>query len=338
MRFVLASSILGLASSLFACGTESPSDDDGPPVLEGTKHVLTFGPVSVAPGQENTQCIQVRLDNAAAIKVHDMHNVLSAGSHHLIVYRDDKTTTEQLTPFNCQPFTGALNPSGQVAPIMITQRSDDPLYMPDGVAYSLQANQMMRIEMHYINSTDAPLDVTATVELYEADEATIHDEANILFIGSPDINIPAGGTQTVDELFTPSRASLDLSGAKFFAITGHTHQMGTKVEVDLAPPGGGAMTNVYAPEPFEWAEPATVTHDPEFTVPADNAFHFKCEYHNTSNQKVGFGESANDEMCFFWAYYFPSKGPHVCFHTNQIGDTDLCCPDAGPSLCNQISQ
>ena len=27
---------------------------------------------------------------------------------------------------------------------------------------------------------------------------------------------------------------------------------------------------------------------------------------------VRFGESANDEMCFFWAYYYPSHGTHVC--------------------------
>jgi len=37
-------------------------------------------------------------------------------------------------------------------------------------------------------------------------------------------------------------------------------------------------------------------------------------------------------MCFFWAYYYPSQGSHVCFHTNQFGNVDVCCPDAGPQL------
>ena len=33
-------------------------------------------------------------------------------------------------------------------------------------------------------------------------------------------------------------------------------------------------------------------------------------------------------MCFFWAYYYPDKGAHVCFHTDQfLGGFDLCCPD-----------
>ncbi len=281
----------------------------------------------------------MRLSNAAPIKVHEMHNILGPGSHHLIVYKDDMTTTEQTTPFNCQPFTGALNPSGMVSPIMITQRSDDPLYMPDGVAYSLNANQMMRVEMHFINSTDAPIMATATVELYAAPEGSIHDEADILFIGSPDINLPAGATQTLEEFFTPSAAQLDLSGAKFFAITGHTHKLGTDMQVGVADSPTGTKTMVYQPANFMWNEPVTETHKPEFTIPSGDTggFDFKCTYKNTTTQNVQFGESANDEMCFFWAYYWPSKGAHVCFRTTQFGGHDICCPDAGASLCNQIS-
>ena len=47
-----------------------------------------------------------------------------------------------------------------------------------------------------------------------------------------------------------------------------------------------------------------------------------------------FGESANNEMCFFWTYYYPDKGAHVCFHTDKFvaGGYDLCCPDSA-SLC-----
>ena len=37
-------------------------------------------------------------------------------------------------------------------------------------------------------------------------------------------------------------------------------------------------------------------------------------------------------MCFFWAYYYPSKGAKVCFHTSQGGGIDQCCP-GNPTLC-----
>ena len=51
---------------------------------------------------------------------------------------------------------------------------------------------------------------------------------------------------------------------------------------------------------------------------------------------VGFGESANDEMCFFWAYYYPSVGPKVCAHTDQLGGLNACCP--GDALCEYLDQ
>jgi hypothetical protein len=94
---------------------------------------------------------------------------------------------------------------------------------------------------------------------------------------------------------------------------------------------------VYEPSPFEWSEPETTVHAPEFAVPAgfQAGFDITCSYHNTSNQRVTFGESANDEMCFFWAYYYPSRGSHVCVHTNYRGlDVDVCCPEAGEELCD----
>ncbi len=344
MRQLAASLIAGSLALLFGCGGSGGGGggDDAPPDapgLSGDKYSVSFGPVTVNPGQENTQCIQVRLSNASPIKVHQMHNTLSLGSHHVIVYKDDMATAEQTTPFKCDPFTGALNPSGMVAPIMITQRADDELYLPDGVAYTLGANQMMRIEMHYINSADAPIQVTAQVDLYAAPEGSIHDEANILFIGSPDVSIPAGQTVTLEQFFTPSRANLDLNGAKFFAITGHTHQYGTDMQVQTAPTKGGTRTSVYAPSPFEWNEPLTETHKPEFELPAgQGGFNFKCTYTNTSASNVGFGESAKDEMCFFWAYYYPSNGAHVCVHSDNYGNVDVCCPEAGPTICNMLTQ
>jgi hypothetical protein len=42
-------------------------------------------------------------------------------------------------------------------------------------------------------------------------------------------------------------------------------------------------------------------------------------------------------MCFFWAYYYPSRGAKVCVHTDQYGGQNLCCPDAGAQLCNIIA-
>jgi hypothetical protein len=126
--------------------------------------------------------------------------------------------------------------------------------------------------------------------------------------------------------------------ANFFAIATRTSSEPTCRSRSST--NGGALTSVYAPAAFEWDEPETQTHKPEFKIPTGNqgGFNFKCTYTNTTNQTVGFGESATDEMCFFWEYYYPSQGAHVCVHTEQFGGLDLCCPDAGAQICDMVTQ
>ena len=70
-------------------------------------------------------------------------------------------------------------------------------------------------------------------------------------------------------------------------------------------------------------------------MPSGGGFHFSCYWTTPATSTVKFGESANDEMCFFWSYYYPSQGALVCAHTDQVpGGYDLCCP--GNPLCSQI--
>jgi hypothetical protein len=199
----------------------------------------------------------------------------------------------------------------------------------------MSPSQMVRLEMHYINATSAPLDVSATSTFVTMPAKEYKDEAGCLFIGSPDINSGSPSTMTLGPTFfgLPD----DLLDVKFFGITGHTHQWGTNVTVAAAETQNGPDKSVYDVPGWLWSEPETVIHDPPFSIPQGGGFRFTCDYNNKGNQKVGFGESANDEMCFFWAYYYPSQGAYVCMHTKQIGGGyDLCCP--GNTLCSFFNQ
>lgn len=325
-RFVFACVVIA------GCGSEAARPDSG---LTGNMFSMKWGPVDVNPGKEDTQCIWMRLDNETEIKVHGLHNVLSTASHHLIVYKDDMDMTEQTTPVPCQPFTGALNSTGMVMPLAITQKEDDEIYLPDGVAYTFAPHQMIKLEMHYLNTSDAMEAVNATASFYVADPATVKYEAALLFTGSPDIDLPPGQTTTLHQFFKVP-PYLDLSQSKIFAITGHTHALGTKVKVGVGASKTGPFTEVYNPSPFAWSEPETKNFfENPLVIPKDGGMDLTCEWTNTTGSQVTFGESATQEMCFFWAYYYPSQGSKVCFHTDQYAQgIDLCCP--GDSLCSLI--
>jgi hypothetical protein len=292
---------------------------------------VTYDPITVMPGEEHTQCIVKRLNNPTAVHVGTIHNVLGQGSHHLIVYKTNDTM-EQTTPFDCQPFTDLLHPE-KGTPLMITQKKDDTLTLPKGVAFGIDANQMVRLEMHYINPTSSPLQVTATTTFTPMNEADFQNEAGFLFMGDPDINIPAHGTQTLGPVYLPQPANL--SDVKYFGFTGHEHQWGTNVKVDMTTGKTGADTPVYDVPNWTWNEPKTVYVDPPISVPAGGGFHLTCSWNNMSASTVKFGESANDEMCFFWTYYYPNQGAFVCAHTDKVaGGYDLCCP--GNAFCSQL--
>jgi len=295
-----------------------------------TSYTVTFDPVAVPPGTERTQCIVKRLGNDDMIRVHQIHNVLPNGSHHLIVYRTNDTE-EKLAPYDCQPFADTLDPS-KGSPVMITQKHDETLTLPDNVAFTMQPGQMVRLEMHYINATFEELQIGATSTFITMPEADFKDEADFLFIGNPDIKIAAHSTATLGPTFM--KVPDTFNGVKFFGITGHTHQWGTNVTVAKADAQTGPDTSVYDVPNWLWSEPPTVYHDPPFEVPAGGGFRFTCSWDNKSASQVGFGESANDEMCFFWAYYYPSKGSFVCAHTDQFGGFDICCP--GSAICDQL--
>jgi hypothetical protein len=340
--FVLA---LAMASGCGGGGGGDDGDDGGDPpdaALPGDHYSLTWGPITVDPLAEDTRCVTLLLSNAAPIKVHALHNNLGETSHHFIVYRDNSNAPVNETPTPCEPFAGTLDPAAGATPIIITQRADETLMLPDGVAYSFAANQKIRLEMHYINNSDVPAEVTSTAEFYVIPDAEVQHEADFLFIGSPDISftLQPGASQMLRAYFPLTTASPALDGVDIFAITGHTHKHGTDMDIWTSPSATGPDTEIYNPTPYNWDEPETRMHvNPFLRVPSGGGFDFMCEWTNNTSSAVSieFGESANQEMCFFWAYYFPSHGAKVCVHTDQFGGVDACCPDAGPTICGFIS-
>jgi hypothetical protein len=341
-------SVVSISLLLFGCSNDPPAagGDAGPsaasdgggivPRPDGSgpppgSYTLTFGPIEDVPsGHESTQCVILRLGNAEQLRVGAIHNVLGEASHHFIVYRTSDTE-ERTEPFDCEPFVDTLDPT-KGSPLMITQRADELLELPEGVAFSFEPNQMIRLEMHYINYAPGPMDISATAEFIPIAPEEFEHEAEFLFIGNPDIDIAPRTMATVGPSFFPMPSMFD--GVSFFGITGHTHQLGTNMQVWTAPSESGPDTAVYDVSSWSWDEPETVHHDPPFTIPSGGGFRFRCDYDNTTSEQVGFGESANQEMCFFWAYYYPSRGAYVCGHSDQFGGFDICCP--GSPICSSL--
>jgi hypothetical protein len=316
-------------SAISACAPgETGEADVDPGTVSATRaaETLVFGPIRVPAGQERTQCVTKRLGNTRELKVGSIHNVLMGVSHHLVVYRVDDTD-ERPEPYDCQPFEGALS-STKGAPLMITQKHEELLTLGDGLAFVLEPEQMIRLEIHYINTTEADAEIEGRSTFIPLADSKFESAVGFLFSGTTDLALPPG---EATQVATFIEAPIELYGKKFIGFTGHTHRLGTDVRVQMGK-RDGEMIPVYDVNGFSWQDPPTVYFDPPLSLPADGRFHLACDYQNDTQQQVGFGESANAEMCFFWGYYYPSEGSFVCAQTTRSGvSVSTCCP--GSVVC-----
>jgi hypothetical protein len=176
--------------------------------------------------------------------------------------------------------------------------------MPEGVAYTIADNQLMHLEMHYINSGNETADVVAESLIYPLEASVDLQEASFLLVGNLDISIPPRSSHS-KSAYQPLPTAYE--GVTFYALTGHTHRFGTNVTVGVAPSATGEVTPLYRPDPFVWDEPVVTQLSPGIKVPTGGGFNYQCDWYNPTDNVVTFSESALTEMCFFWAYYYPRR-------------------------------
>ncbi|MEP7122796.1 MAG: hypothetical protein ABJE95_17860 [Byssovorax sp.] len=282
-------------------GTGSMSAGTGGIDPATTTLTATMGPYPIAPGEEAVKCIVVNLGNAAPMFVRRFRTKLETGSHHMIVYLADEPETS--TPFDCQSF-GAAGGSA----IFIAQQAQSELVFPKDasgvpVGLELAANQKLRLEMHYINATSAALNVVGKAEM-----DVLPDSANIIksgfaFEGQLAIpTIPAQG-----EADTGIRFQQVVPGTHVFALTTHQHHLGTEMKVWHA--ADMSDTSKLVADSLSWSDPPLVLFNPPLDFPIDGTkgFSYDCHWKNPTPAPVQGGLGANDEMCFFWHYYYPAQ-------------------------------
>ncbi|HEY8092024.1 MAG TPA: hypothetical protein VIF09_29385, partial [Polyangiaceae bacterium] len=171
----------------------------------------------------------------------------------------------------------------------------------------IPANQNIRVEAHYINTTQGDMTGQGTVTLHTTEAATAapYQAAGYNFFGTFNISIPPNSTYSTGPLFAPG-----IPGTTQIQITTHQHRLGTGIQVWESTGSGQNGTQIA--NDMDWSNPSWSTLSPEYAFDGTNGLGFQCSWTNTTDQTVGFGESALDEMCFVGGYYYPSHGMHFC--------------------------
>lgn len=307
---------LVLLLALAACGGEASSDDAGSGAVDAATNTetdaavdepdavaspdafipsadqatLTYGPERLEPGDEQTVCIVLDAGNEAARFVRAIRTTLPQGSHHMIVYR----TTEgvRTRPQSCIPFAS----SGDA--MFIAETREAELVFPPDAGLAFDAHQHIRLEVHAVNYVGMPIDVSASVtfEFYPV-ASPPSSEVHLLFTGDMALSLPPHMETTVTSFHRPD------PGARLFAMTSHTHSLGTYASIEDAR-SSSDTTGTLLHESRSWAEPPLDLFDPPIVLPEDRGLRLTCTYRNDTDDYVGFGLDFEDEMCFLWAYWY----------------------------------
>jgi hypothetical protein len=278
-------------------GGGAPQPDGGNPT--GDTITLTIEPFDVQAGTERQVCKWVNLPSDVAFDVVEMHSNMEGTSHHFNAYKMLVDPTDPVPPgmgavHDCSPAMEQLN--GDAAYIFGAATPERTLSTPAGVAFHLQAQQIIILEQHVINAGESVTQGSVTFELRApAAGVTIEHHADIMWMGYWNIFLSPGETSRTTHCTIPYAAQV-------FGLMSHTHSLGTHFSIEKWTPAG--TTHLY--DSFDWAHPPYLELGPPLPLAAGEGLEWTCTWNNTTGGIVTAGQNSTDEMCITFAAAYPT--------------------------------
>jgi hypothetical protein len=287
---------LGLAAAAALAGC---SDDPGP----GETIAVDAPAFTLQPGEEKFYCYYTTLPNAEATGIHRMASSMTPGSHHMIVFKSRTAQQPDGTLAECENF--GMGSAGLTDIPMWLFAAQDPevqFTMPEDVGIAVAPNQPVIVNMHYINLSDEPLTASVHVELEAYQPSVTFTQAHSYITFNTQIDVPPGAQGSAG-------GSCDVPpNAQFVLMSTHSHKYTTSVQVR----DGDRMVL----ETRDWAHATVGTWESPYYQFTSGKLDYRCEYTNTSNQRLETGESAiANEMCMAAGVYFPAHGDTFCLNS-----------------------
>jgi hypothetical protein len=259
------------------------------PPIGAAVATITLAPFTIDPGGEVFMC--QNFDNPfggvdAALQKTESN--MTAGSHHLHLFYGASDSTRNLAPCSGLEFHPLIH--GSQEPHAVSQ-------YPAGMAAKLQGGMGVRFQVHYLNSTAAPLPVQAQIALTTVDVATVDKWVAQLYMNRVGLSVPPGQNQSVTTTCTipTTFGPIGLIGG-----VSHMHKWATHFVANTS-------TGVKLYETNDWDEPVATAYNPPVLLNPGDKITWTCTYNNDSGRTLTFGESAAiNEMCIFTGRFYSS--------------------------------
>jgi hypothetical protein len=278
----LATTLLLLAVVPTGCGIDAEGVDGA------IEHQIRW---TQQPG-EIQDCHVFKLDNADQVEINRLQVKFPEGSHHVHLYRSSEPVADAV--YDC--FQGIDWKKWSLLIGAKTKPMDWQL--PEGVTIPLEPNQQILAQVHWLNTTDKPVESKIDLAFHTTENS--HEHLGVLFGVNQRVDI-APGQRTRVETFCQMP-----EGAKLHALMGHFHQFGNNYRITERMPDQNTGKELY----FAQNEPAFEfkLYSPAHQVAPGAGFQYGCEFFNWTGNPITWGsDTETQEHCNMTAYFSPAE-------------------------------
>lgn len=175
-------------------------------------------------------------------------------------------------------------------PIFLAGNGPSELQFDEGVGHILPAGTQLMLQMHLFNTSDKAVTQAVEIRMHQSKSAN-PTPVTPWAIGSADIKIPPRQAGRAQKICTQT------GPVEVLAVFPHMHQLGSQMTIEVGKTTD-AMRPLYTRSPFSFDDQRM--EKMKLTLDTGDILRVTCDYKaNMTDKEVTFGESSQDEMCFF---------------------------------------
>jgi hypothetical protein len=290
-RFLLSVVLLAGCNS----STGKPRVDGFDPPAPQADEVEFDGPIipAIPPGTDVTYCSYLDAHIADETDIVHFRVFQSLAGHHVILFaaKQDRPVDTHLCTEDDMVNTRFIAGGGA--------ESIGTIEIPEGLAFRIPAGTQLMMQTHWVNATPNTVDGQAIAYLTGQPSSSSRQVLVLFNVVLTDIDIPAG------QKLTKSTSCTMKKDMQLFTLTGHEHEWGSHVDIELIDGNSSSMLWSHDWQPqFQSAPPYN-----KYTVAQPLLFKtgqqvkVTCTWDNTTGTSdVRFPQ----EMCVSSSFYFPA--------------------------------
>jgi Copper type II ascorbate-dependent monooxygenase, C-terminal domain len=185
-------------------------------------------------------------------------------------------------------------------PIFLAGNGASEMRFDEGIGHVIGAGTQLVLQMHLFNATDEKGTQQVEIRMHRASSPDVTPVAPWA-IGSSQIHIPPRSVGKAENVCTMN------GPVNLVAVFPHMHMAGRRLNIEVGK-SMDAMKPLYTRDPFNFDDQRM--EKTNIFLDAGDILHVSCDFTNTTDRELTFGESSTDEMCFFVGFAvgeFPSQ-------------------------------